>query len=362
MRTRTSGSPWAPGANSSWLVTPSTAGKPASSAVTILFILIRAAGILLRSSGRSVGNFSTTSFNSGSNWSMKFIAGSPSGVLKRVSTPPHALSFGRRRNSRIFSFEHIGLKRSLRRDAVLIPPAAPVIGQAARFRLTFTVIVGDAIAQWRSRNVNDAAMLRVRLFRLLADIDDACAAISHRLQHPYEIVSVRVDHVGEVEAAAASLGTGDDKQVGEAAVMQAEERFGSLGLPLVLQGTAAAAADPVEGGGAHPLESGRVNQHVERIFDPLMDDAALVDLGDAPWRSVDQMDVRQVERQQVFVVESGPLAAIRVVGLQRRRRLRVLDDRVHPRSNLLHEAEAGIELLLHQLLPGQLTVVFPGFP
>jgi hypothetical protein len=42
-----------------------------------------------------------------------------------------------------------------------------------------------------------------------------------------------------------------------------------------------------------------------------MDDAALVYLGDAAWRGVDQMDVRQVERRQVFVVEGRPLAAIR---------------------------------------------------
>jgi hypothetical protein len=43
---------------------------------------------------------------------------------------------------------------------------------------------------------------------------------------------------------------------------------------------------PVEGGGAHPLEPGRINQHVERIFDPLMDDAALVDLAHTPRGSV----------------------------------------------------------------------------
>jgi hypothetical protein len=48
-------------------------------------------------------------------------------------------------------------------------------------------------------------------------------------------------------------------------------------------------------GGAHPLEPGRINQHVERIFDPLMDDAALVDLAHTPRRGIDQMEVRQVE-------------------------------------------------------------------
>src|SRR6516162_1343231 len=105
---------------------------------------------------------------------------------------------------------------------------------------------------------------------------------------------------------------------------------------------AAAAADAVEGRGAHPLEPGRVDQHVEWIFDPLMDDAAFIDLVYAARSGVNQMDVRQVEGRQVFVMEGRPLAAIRVVGFQRGRRLWVLDDRVHPGPDLLHEAEAGI--------------------
>src|SRR6266849_3235933 len=124
------------------------------------------------------------------------------------------LSLAKQTSVRI-PFERVRLKRRLRFYAVLIPLAAPVIGQAARCRLTFTVIVGDAIAQRRSRDVDVTAMLRILIFRLLADIDDARAALAHGLQHPYEIVSVRVDHVGEVETAPAALRTGDDEQVGE---------------------------------------------------------------------------------------------------------------------------------------------------
>src|SRR5580700_894359 len=120
-------------------------------------------------------------------------------------------------------------------------------------------------------------MLRIRILRLLADIHDACSALPHGLQYPHDIVTVRVDRVGEVEAAAAALRTGDDEQVREAVAMQAEESPGSLGLPLLLQGAAAAAGDHVEGRGTHPLEPGRVDQRVERIFDPLMDHTSLVD-------------------------------------------------------------------------------------
>src|SRR5260370_10216393 len=170
---------------------------------------------------------------------------------------------------------------------MLAPLAAAVISEAPRCRVAFTVIVGDAIAQRRSRDVDVAATPRLRIFRLLAATDDARAALSHGRQQPREIVSVRVDRVGEVEAATAALRTGDDQQVGEAVAMQAEERLSPLGFPLLLEGAAAAAGDHVEGRGAHPLEPGRVDQHVERIFDPLMDSAALVDLAYAARCGVD---------------------------------------------------------------------------
>src|SRR5215469_1352647 len=132
------------------------------------------------------------------------------------------------------SLEHVRLKRRLRFEAVLIPLAAPIVGQAPRCRLAFTIVVGDAIAQRGSGNVNITAMLRILVFRLLADIDDARTAFAHGLQHPDKIVSVRVDHAGEIEAATTALWTGNDEQVGEAAAMQAKESPGPFGLPLLL--------------------------------------------------------------------------------------------------------------------------------
>ena len=44
---------------------------------------------------------------------------------------------------------------------------------------------------------------------------------------------VLLDGVGEVEAPAAALGPGDDEQVREPVAVQAEERPGALGAPLV---------------------------------------------------------------------------------------------------------------------------------
>src|SRR6266849_4391950 len=56
------------------------------------------------------------------------------------------LSLAKQTSVRI-PFERVRLKRRLRFYAVPIPLAAPAIGPAARCRLTFAVIVGDAIAQ-----------------------------------------------------------------------------------------------------------------------------------------------------------------------------------------------------------------------
>ena len=64
-----------------------------------------------------------------------------------------------------------------------------------------------------------------------------------------------------------------------------------------------------------------------------------IDIGNTHRRSVDKVNVRQIERRQVFIMESGSLAAIRVIGLQRCCSLRVFDDGIYPRPYLLHDAK-----------------------
>src|SRR5579864_8907493 len=81
-----------------------------------------------------------------------------------VLPPPPASLLARPRKSLIAVLEQIRLERGLRRDAVLVPFAAAVIREASRCRVAFTVIVRDAIAQRRRRDIDLAAMLRVRLF------------------------------------------------------------------------------------------------------------------------------------------------------------------------------------------------------
>ena len=65
---------------------------------------------------------------------------------------------------------------------------------------------------------------------------------------------------------------------GKPVAVQAEERLGALGLPLLAQRAPVAADDHVERRRRHPLEAGRVDQHVERVLDAVVHDAALVDL------------------------------------------------------------------------------------
>ncbi len=200
-------------------------------------------------------------------------------------------------------------------------------------------------------------MLRVLLLGRPVDVHDLVPLVAHHAEHPHDVIGVLVDGVGEVEAPAAALRSRHDEQVGEPVAVQSEERLGALPAPLVAQGDAAAPHHHVERGRRHPLEAGGVDQDVEGVLGALVHHAALVDALHAAGRRVHQVHVGQVEGRQVLVVEGRPLAAVGVVGLERLRRLRVFDDRVHPRADLLHDPEVGIELLLDEFLGTQLSRV-----
>ena len=116
--------------------------------------------------------------------------------------------------------------------------------------------------------------------------------------------------------------------------------------------------DHVERRRRHPLEAGRVDQHVERVLDAVVDDATLVDLAHAHGGGVDEVHVRQVERRQVLVVEGRAACSRRgSTASAPRRSSGSVDDGVDPGADLLHDAEVRVELLLDQLLGGQPALV-----
>ena len=198
-------------------------------------------------------------------------------------------------------------------------------------------------------------MVRVRLLRFLFHVDDLVALFAHGLEQPHHVVGVGVDGVGEVEAAAATLRSGDDEQVREALTVQSKESTGALGLPLLAERTAVAADDHVKRRGRHPLEAGGVDQDVERIFLAVVHDPASIDLADAHRGGVNQVHVGFVERGQVLVVEGRTLAPIGVVGLEGLGGLLVGHDGIDPGADLLHDPEVRLELLLDQLLGREAT-------
>ena len=55
-------------------------------------------------------------------------------------------------------------------------------------------------------------------------------------------------------------------------------------------------------------------------------------------------------------MESGTFASIGIIGFQRCCGLRILDNLIHPRSDLLHDSEITFELLFNELLHGQFAV------
>ena len=59
---------------------------------------------------------------------------------------------------------------------------------------------------------------------------------------------------------------GHDEQVGESFTVQTEEGLDAFGLPFFAQGTPASAGDHVEGGGGHPLKTGRIDQAIEYLL------------------------------------------------------------------------------------------------
>ncbi|KAG1648112.1 hypothetical protein GQR58_030097 [Nymphon striatum] len=130
-------------------------------------------------------------------------------------------------------FELEGVEGLLGGFAPLVPLAAAVIGEAPRFGVAFAVVVADAVAQRLGRDVGLGAVLGVVDLALL--VDDGVAFVSHVREHPHDVVAVVVDGVGEVEAAAAALGTGHDEHVRESVAVQPEERAGAFGLPLLAQ-------------------------------------------------------------------------------------------------------------------------------
>ena len=97
------------------------------------------------------------------------------------------------------------------------------------------------------------------------------------------------------------------------------------------------------------LKAGGEDEAVELVLHPVDDGPPLGYPLDPLAPGVDQGHVGPVEGGQILVVESGTLAAVRVVGLECSGRLRVLDDRIHPGPDLFHDAEVGVQLPLNHL-------------
>jgi len=96
-----------------------------------------------------------------------------------------------------------------------------------------------------------------------------------------------------------------DSQLATLERPDAEEGAGAARLPLLAQRHAVTAFDHVERRRRHPLEAGRVDQHIERIFDAVVHHAFLVDAAHAVRCGVDEMDVRQVEAQMMRFRHTG---------------------------------------------------------
>jgi hypothetical protein len=157
--------------------------------------------------------------------------------------------------------KEVWLERLLRAGAVLVPPVA-IVGEASGFSVAMPIIIRQAVTQRRTHNVCLAAVLGILVLRLAANVDDRLATVAHRLEHPHDVVAMGVDRVRKVEAAATTLGASDDKEVREALRVETEKGLGALGVPRLLDTAAVTANRRVEQSARHPLEPGRIDQHI----------------------------------------------------------------------------------------------------
>ncbi len=127
-----------------------------------------------------------------------------------------------------------------------MPVASPVVGEASWFCVPVSVVIREAIAKGSGGDVRVAAVFGELNFCLFGDVHNFVTFIAHLRKHPYDVIRVGFDGVGEVEASSSSLGSGDNKKVRKSVAVYAQERFGSLGLPLVSHSLTTPAGDHVE--------------------------------------------------------------------------------------------------------------------
>ena len=68
--------------------------------------------------------------------------------------------------------------------------------------------------------------------------------------------------------------------------------------------------DHVESTCAHPLKTGRIDEHVESVLYSVMNDTSLVDFLNSARGGVNQRDVRQIKCRQELIVESGAFTTV----------------------------------------------------
>jgi soluble P-type ATPase len=88
--------------------------------------------------------------------------------------------------------------------------------QTARLGIALAVVVGQAVTQRPRHDVGVTAMLRIGLFRILAHIHNRRPALAHGLEHPDDIVGMRLNAEREVELTAPALRARHDEHVRKA--------------------------------------------------------------------------------------------------------------------------------------------------
>ena len=188
-------------------------------------------------------------------------------------------------------------------------------GPQGEVAAVLVAVPGPAATGVPHRRLELGLQLRVvGVLRLAPDLERAGAVPVEGLDRLDDVRDLGLDHEDDAAVAEGGVRAEQQEQVGEAGDGGAAVRGSAGRLPLLRQGAALAAGQPVRDRDVHDPEAGAQDDHVDLVLDPVdVDDGVRAHLGDA---AGDDVDVVLRDRRVVVVADQHALAADRVVGRQ----------------------------------------------
>ena len=180
------------------------------------------------------------------------------------------------------------------------------------------------------------------LLRVRHDVDCLIAILAGVVDAPGDVITLGLQHVGEVELKRRLI-PAHDEHVRITLGVNAHQRAHTIAI-LVVQLNAIPANDLVVNACLLHFKTRGVNQYIDLVLFAIKHRAIRGDLGDAFAMRIDEMHIGAVVGGQVLIVKTRPLAHEHVPGLQRICGRFVFDDFIDPRMNAHHVIDVAVFL------------------